>query len=52
MLKRKNYLESNINDNKKVKEINSSSYMEREFGKRVAMNTPIQGSAADIIQDP
>ena len=24
--------------------------MEREFGKRVAMNTPIQGSAADIIK--
>ena len=33
-----------------VNEINSSSYMEREFGKRVAMNTPIQGSAADIIK--
>ena len=35
---------------REVKEINSSIYMEREFGKRVAMNTPIQGSAADIIK--
>lgn len=33
-----------------VKEINSTSYMEREFGKRVAMNTPIQGTSADIMK--
>ena len=35
---------------REVKEINSSSYMEREFGKRVAMNTPIQGTSADIMK--
>jgi len=33
-----------------VREINDPNYNVREFGKRVAMNTPIQGSAADIIK--
>ena len=33
-----------------VPEINASMYQVKEFGKRVAMNTPIQGSAADIIK--
>ena len=33
-----------------VLEINSSNYNIKEFGKRVAMNTPIQGSAADIMK--
>jgi DNA polymerase-1 len=31
-------------------ELNSSVYMQREAGKRNAMNAPIQGSAADIIK--
>ncbi len=33
-----------------VPEINSKIYMQREFAKRIAMNTPIQGTAADIIK--
>ncbi len=33
-----------------IPEINSKIYMQREFAKRMAMNAPIQGSAADIIK--
>ncbi|MBQ3053528.1 MAG: DNA polymerase I [Clostridia bacterium] len=33
-----------------IPELKSSKFMERSFGQRVAMNTPIQGSAADIIK--
>lgn len=44
------YVKTLFNRRRYIKEINDKNYMMREFGKRAAMNAPIQGSAADLIK--
>ncbi|WP_239498695.1 DNA polymerase [Spiroplasma citri] len=48
--KQNGYVTTIFNRKRYVSEINDRNYMQREFGKRIAMNMPIQGSAADIIK--
>lgn len=44
------YVKTLYNRRRYIKEIKDKNYMMREFGKRAAMNAPIQGSAADLIK--
>lgn len=44
------YVETLYHRRRYVPELKSNNYMVRQFGKRVAMNTPIQGTAADIMK--
>ncbi len=44
------YVSTIINRRREIPEIKSSNFMVRSFGKRAAMNAPIQGSAADLIK--
>ncbi|MCH5164685.1 MAG: DNA polymerase I [Clostridiales bacterium] len=44
------YVETLYGRRRYIPELKSSNYMQRMFGERVAMNTPLQGSAADIIK--
>ncbi len=59
----KSYMDSNVafakehgyavtilNRKRKIRELLSTNYNMRQFGERVAMNMPLQGSAADVIK--
>ena len=39
-----------FNRRREIPELSSGNFMQRSFGERVAMNAPIQGTAADIIK--
>lgn len=48
--KEKGYVTTMFGRRRPVPELSSSNFMQRSFGERVAMNSPIQGTAADIIK--
>ena len=48
--KEKGYVETLFSRKRQIPELKSSNYMVRQFGARAAMNTPIQGTAADIMK--
>lgn len=48
--KENGYVRTLFNRRREIPEINDRIYSVREFGKRAAMNAPIQGSAADLIK--
>ena len=44
------YVETLFHRRRYIPELKSNNYMVRQFGSRAAMNTPIQGTAADIMK--
>ena len=48
--KKNGYSVTMFNRRRPIPELASSNFMQRSFGERVAMNAPIQGTAADIIK--
>ncbi|MCE5236313.1 MAG: DNA polymerase I [Clostridiaceae bacterium] len=48
--KRLGYVKTLMGRRRELPELNSSNYNTRSFGERVAMNMPLQGTAADIIK--
>ena len=48
--KKKGYVETLFHRRRYIPELTSNNYMVRQFGSRAAMNTPIQGTAADIMK--
>lgn len=48
--KEKGYSKTMFGRIRPIPELSASNYMQRQFGERVAMNAPIQGTAADIIK--
>ena len=50
LAKEKGYVETLFKRRRYIPELSSNNYMVRQFGVRAAMNTPIQGTAADIMK--
>ncbi len=48
--KKTGYVTTMYNRRRPIPELQSSNYNLRSFGERAAMNTPVQGTAADIIK--
>ena len=48
--KKKGYVSTLMGRRRYINELESKNYMIRKFGERAAMNTPIQGTAADIMK--
>lgn len=48
--KQNGYVTTMFGRRRPMPELKASNYMQRSFGERVAMNAPIQGTAADIIK--
>lgn len=48
--KEQGYVETLFGRRRYIPELKSNNYMVRQFGARAAMNTPIQGTAADIMK--
>lgn len=48
--KEQGYVETMFGRRRPIPELKSANFMQRSFGERVAMNSPIQGTAADIIK--
>ena len=48
--KNNGYVRTLFNRKRIIDELKSSNFMVREQGKRIALNTPIQGTSADIIK--
>ncbi len=48
--KKKGYVSSMFGRRRPIPELQAKNFMQRQFGERIAMNSPIQGTAADIIK--
>lgn len=48
--KEQGFVETLFHRRRYIAEMNSNQYMVRKFGERVAMNAPVQGTAADIMK--
>ncbi|MBQ2872976.1 MAG: DNA polymerase I [Bacilli bacterium] len=44
------YVKTIMNRTRTIEELKSSNYMQRSMGERMALNTPVQGSSADILK--